>query len=434
MLPSRTQTATQPLFSDWTGHRTLTNIGTNTGATPLPFQDWRTIKEAFAPELIYRAISESSLNVTHCLDPFGGSGTTGLACQFLGVHPTLAEVNPYLSDLIEAKLARYNSDTAIFREHSRVVEAAASRCPTDIATRFASAPPTLIEPGLKGRWIFDLPVAQRIVALHDAMKDLADPRHYRLFRVLLGGILEEVSNVVVRGKGRRYRTNWKERQLTADQVSVAFDTRVRRAVSDIFRFRNRATMSYDLIRGDSRASLDADLSQYELTVFSPPYPNSSDYTDVYNLELWMLEYLKDKDANRKLRSATLSSHVQIRRDFDSPVVDSPRLKIVLDSLYLEREYLWNPYIPDMIRGYFADLLRVLANVRIRLASRGMAWIIVSDSRYATVHVPVSEILQELVQQCGWTVRSAEPSRSIRTSAQQGAKPHLVEQLLVLQKP
>ncbi len=91
-------------FEDWTQRRSVSSLGTNAGAAELPFQSWRHFKEAFAPELIARAVAHSQLPVKHCIDPFGGSGTTSLACQFLGIHPITMEVNPFLADLIEAKL------------------------------------------------------------------------------------------------------------------------------------------------------------------------------------------------------------------------------------------------------------------------------------------------------------------------------------------
>ncbi len=91
-------------FEEWTQGRTITSLGTNAGADELPFQTWRNFKEAYAPELIARAVEESEIPVVRCVDPFGGSGTTALACQFLGVYPTIIEVNPFLADLIEAKL------------------------------------------------------------------------------------------------------------------------------------------------------------------------------------------------------------------------------------------------------------------------------------------------------------------------------------------
>ena len=99
-------------FESWTNGRTVPSLGTNAGAPALPFQRWRHFKEAFAPEIVEEAIRSSSIPVESCLDPFGGSGTTALACQFLGVRPVTMEVNPYLADLIEAKLTGY--DVAFF--------------------------------------------------------------------------------------------------------------------------------------------------------------------------------------------------------------------------------------------------------------------------------------------------------------------------------
>src|SRR5438128_2582619 len=95
-------------FRDWTGGRDVLSVSTNAGSQPIAFQRWRNFKEAFAPELVEQAVAEMNRPVRHIVDPFGGSGTTGLAAQFLGVRPTVIEVNPYLADLIEAKLARYD--------------------------------------------------------------------------------------------------------------------------------------------------------------------------------------------------------------------------------------------------------------------------------------------------------------------------------------
>ena len=47
-------------FDEWIGQRTSIALGTNAGAQPLAFQNWRRFKEAFAPELIERAVRETS--------------------------------------------------------------------------------------------------------------------------------------------------------------------------------------------------------------------------------------------------------------------------------------------------------------------------------------------------------------------------------------
>ena len=432
----RLEPAQQPhpraMFHDWINGRELVSLGTNAGAPTLPFQDWRRIKEAFAPELIARALTESPIPVQRCIDPFGGSGTTGLACQFLGVHPIVAEVNPYLADLIEAKLSRYSSTDELGHDLNAVIGSAADATPGKVRERFVSAPRTFIEPGHKGRWIFSVEVAERILALRDAIEKLNDETHRRLFRVLLGGVLVEASNVVVSGKGRRYRRKWAERVVSRRRVSELFVASARSAIQDIQRFEGRPVNSYEVLRGDSRAILQ-NVESCELAVFSPPYANSSDYTDIYNVELWALGYLDGSEANSLLRSATLSSHVQISREFLKPPSGSGTLDNALARLVAQQGSLWDRRIPAMVGAYFSDLVDVLSQLQRLLVQRGSAWIVVGDSRYAGVQVHVAKILQELMCTRGWHVLAVEPFRSMRTSAQQGGSKRLAEQLLVLQK-
>ncbi len=429
-LKSTQQSPPGAMFRQWINGREVASLGTNAGAPALPFQDWRRIKEAFAPELIARALTESPVPVERCIDPFGGSGTTGLACQFLGVHPVVAEVNPYLADLIEAKLSRYGSAARLYHDLNEVVRAAARATPSEVRRRFLSVPPTFVEPGSNGRWIFGADVAERILALRHAIEGLHDEAHRRLFRVLLGGVLVQASNVVVSGKGRRYRRGWAKRVVPPERVSELFMASAHSAIRDIQRFGRRPVNSYELLRGDSRVILQ-DVKSCQLAVFSPPYANSSDYTDIYNVELWALGYLDASQANSLLRSATLSSHVQISREFPQPPSGSKTLDDVLSRLMAKQDVLWDRRIPAMVGGYFSDLVEVLDQLRRLLVSGGSAWIVVGDSRYAGVQVPVARVLQELMCTRGWDVLVDEPFRSLRTSAQQGGRMMLAEQLLVL---
>ena len=231
-MPKVIQQTFPSAFYHWTRNRDLASLGTNSGAQTLPFQDWRKFKEAFAPELIARALKESPIPVKRCIDPFGGSGTTGLACQFLGVHPILVEVNPYLADLIEAKLFPYASTDTLTRDLDLIIEASNSNVSSDTQRGFAFAPRTLVEPGHNGRWIFDRKVAKRILALRKAAAVL-DEEAGRLFRVLLGGILVEVSNVRISGKGRRYRRQWKDRLIPPSRVDELFTASAQRSIEDI---------------------------------------------------------------------------------------------------------------------------------------------------------------------------------------------------------
>lgn len=80
---------------------------------PAPVQVWeiptRGFKEAhfatFPPELVRRCLQASLRPGDAVLDPFGGSGTTGLVADKFGADATLIEINPEYCDLIRARLA-----------------------------------------------------------------------------------------------------------------------------------------------------------------------------------------------------------------------------------------------------------------------------------------------------------------------------------------
>lgn len=415
-------------FDSWTQGREVQTLGTNFGAEKLPFQSWRHFKEAFAPELIRRAATESRRPVHRCIDPFGGSGTTALACQFLGIEPVTIEVNPYLADLIEAKLSQYDS-VALMRDFSSVLRSAKA---TKKAIPLGHLPVTFIEPGLKGRWIFSQEVSQRFAGYLQAATKLDNPLHQRFFRAILGGIAIDVSNVYVNGKGRRYRNNWEVRQQSATDVDSLFCERVQNALCEIVRFSSRPEERYTLLRGDAKRMLDK-APGVDLAVFSPPYPNSFDYTDIYNVELWMLGYLSSSEDNQRLRRSTLASHVSISRTYGAMPDGSKLLRNVSRNLHNIESSLWCKWIPSMVDGYFADMLEILNLLHKKLRKKGEIWAVVGDSLYAGVHVPVAKILAELSVSHGYDCVGMESFRSMRSSAQQGGKHELEETLIILRK-
>lgn len=416
-------------FEEWTRRRDIRHLGSNAGSAQLPFQTWRRFKEAFAPELVLRATRTSDHPIRRCLDPFAGSGTTALACQFLGIDSTSVEVNPFLADLTEAKLTAYNPDQ-LARDLGIILRTPIR--PLASPHFFNEAPRTFVEPGVSGRWIFDRAVAERIQALLASIDSLSQPSHRRFFRVILGGILIDVSNVVVSGKGRRYRRGWQGHNRSVHDVDDSFSQHAAKAIAEIHRFSRRPNTSFQVIRGDSRC-VNYLRHKCDLAVFSPPYPNSFDYTDVYNVELWALGYLTRKEDNRTLRLSTLSSHVQLERAFAKAPGTSPTLSRTVSKLHSIRDQLWSKWLPDMVGAYFADLTMVLQRVAQALHQKASAWLVVGDSRYGAVHVPTATIVAEMATHLGYSVEHLEPFRSMRASPQQGGRHQLAETLVVLRR-
>jgi hypothetical protein len=296
----------------------------------------------------------------------------------------------------------------------------------------ASAPPTFVEPGIDRRWIFDRAVARRLLSYREAIRALQSPENRRLFRVLLGSIAIRLSNVVISGKGRRYRSGWEARRVPVSAVDLAFAESVQQAIQDITRYGRRAECAYTLTRGDSREHI-CRLPEAQFALFSPPYPNSFDYTDIYNVELWFLGYLNSNEENRGLREATLRSHVQVKRSYACEVPDSPILSRTLKALHRLRTELWDHDIPEMVRAYFGDITTILRGLASTMTRRADIMMVIGDSRYAGVRVDVATVCAEIAPALGFKVIALRPIRAMRSSAQQGGRHVLSESLLHLRK-
>jgi DNA methylase len=214
----------------------------NVDAVELPFQRWYRFKEAFSPAFVEHVFGSLPRRPAVCLDPFGGSGTTAVTAQRLGIEPIIIEVNPFLADLIEAKLATY--DLGDLRRGWRQVLSGVEAHPAEAWPD--GFPGTFVEPGAKGRWIFDRPVADRIGAYRLAIERLNDLPLARLFRVVLAAVLVQNSNVTISGKGRRYRSGYLAKG-SAHDFDESIDRRFRTVFADIARFGTGSRAKYTVL-------------------------------------------------------------------------------------------------------------------------------------------------------------------------------------------
>ncbi|MFT7776611.1 SAM-dependent methyltransferase [Roseateles sp.] len=392
------------------------------------FQRWFHFKEAFSPEFVTAAVSSLGYRPQHVIDPFGGSGTSAITSQLLSIDATTVEVNPFLADVIKAKVSPLTAD--MLRSAAADFLARLQGTPADLG-RLAHLPSTFVEAEGKDRWIFPSDVAGRLsqyLACIDAIEDIDVQR---FFRVVLGAILVDCSNVYVNGKGRRYRGAWKLNQPTTEKLDEHFGRQFNTSFEDVLRFERRPRSRVAVIHGDSRTALRQVETPADLIVFSPPYPNSFDYTDIYNVELWVLGYIGCAADNTKLRNETLRSHVQIRRGYDAPVGESTTLTRTLSALQDCRAALWDSSIPEMVGAYFRDLELVLEQSKRLLVSTGRVMMVVGDSRYANVRIEVATVLAELARSMGFGQVTIKEVRQMRSSAQQGGEYQLAESIVEL---
>lgn len=390
------------------------NYPTKDGATyssPLNYSDdlslnkqrWYRYKEGFSLGLIENILNEYSSKGTGgvILDPFVGSGTTIIGSNLFGKTGYGFEVNPFTAFLANLKIRNTTiEEVAQFKNDYEEMF-------SDDLSKVKEYP---LPPLSFASKIFDEEVRSLFIKYRTLIEGYKEPSKSFL---LLGwlSILEEISNYRKAGNGLKIRK-------TKKKPFVDVKAQLYKKYKDI---ENDLTESTDnlnyknVIFNDSSINMSKYLDDCSIegAIFSPPYANCFDYTEIYKLELWFGEFVKNRDELKKLRKVALRSNLNScgqNYNHSTELVDS----------FIEQmdETLWDERIPFMLRGYFDDMFTVLDQLFCKIKEGGFCCIVVGNSTYGGVVVPTDLILAEYASSIGFAVDKIEVDRFIIPSSQQ----------------
>jgi hypothetical protein len=367
-----------------------------------PVHRWLSYKEGYSPKLLDAVITQLDLgNGLRVADVFGGVATTALAGQ---VHPKVAEVR----SLEYSPWAHFAGATKL---------SWAKLDPIQVRSRLASAldfsPDSKLPfphlAAFENPRIFD---DVTVVALLSARKHLLDitdllPAERSFLLLGLGAVVEDLSNAIKDGRALRIISGRKRRasSLAGHRSTVPARGRVKRMLASQW-----TAMIEDLesladerasalvtpaihVRGDARELAAARLPDggaafpdgwAHLSCFSPPYLNCIDYTEVYKLELWLMQHVTNHDEFRDIRLGTLRSHPSVRFPprgyFDG--VEHPVIDLVTAISKWITSDGGRPEVGPVIQHYFEDMLQVWRQQFKLLASGGVAVCVVANSTFS----------------------------------------------------
>ena len=396
--------------------RYYTDFVAFTANSVYPIHRWYRFKEGYSRDLVYLLLTSSREKVQTCLDPFSGSGTTALACQELGVACHSIEVNPFMHHVARAKL------TSDYR--STDFDAAISQTRVELQTNpdpLVQEPimSTITERPGSTKWLFSRPALKGVLSIRDIVKRIAAP-YSDLLLLILASILTEVGNTTKDGKCVRYKSNWREIKIEAEDVYRLFFERAVIFRQDIQYIENQHWSSSNAalcLNGSAAKRLKGipDRS-VDMVITSPPYLNSFDYTDVYMPELWTLGFVSSYEDVRTLRKSTICSHVQVNWDTDASKLDEPLKSLI--SQVTSVPSLWNKTIPAMIAGYFLDMQEVFLELRRVLRPGGKVCMVVGTSSYYRVTLPTDLLLSKLAETLGFVLEEVKIVRTLKRSSKQ----------------
>lgn len=169
--------------------------------------------------------------------------------------------------------------------------------------------------------------------------------------------------------------------------------------------------------------------------FSPPYCNCFDYFEIHKVDLWLGDFVQDKEDFRKLRNTGFRSNTNSLNH--KPIIYKNENLENLISLF-DTDKLWNNRIPSVVRGYFDDTNTLLTKLYQQTTKGGYVGIVVGNSAYSGVIIPSDSLIADIAKEIGFKVKNVFVTRHLTTSSQQKQelvylKNYLRESIVLLQK-
>jgi hypothetical protein len=132
-------------------------------------------------------------------------------------------------------------------------------------------------------------------------------------------------------------------------------------------------------------------------VYSPPYLNNYDYSEIYKCELWLLGFIQSVDQWRQLRLGTFRSHHSICFPLTDTLRSVPELREVhrlVEQAARCREMggYAQERMPRIIRGYFDDVAQMLVQQVSHLALGGYIACVVGNSKHGALHISTDALI------------------------------------------
>lgn len=372
-----------------------------------PFQRWYRYKEGFSVELVEQLIKEYSKHKKGIiLDPFSGSGSTLLAANEMGYKGIGFEVNPFSYFLSKCKLENYSNEIIeqYKNEYERILHDAESTDEKYILPKL-SISNKVFEPQIE-KYYMNIGILIDECKTNDKIRNL----------LKLGWLacLEPLCNYRKAGNGLKIKKYVKPRAITIDDARIMLLEEYQNIYIDLLKNKNagESTLYNETCINMSKRIKPESV---EGIIFSPPYANCFDYTEIYKLELWFGQFVSEYADLKKLRTASLHSH--LNGDLS---IEAPSKSETLSSLLgeLNNKELWDKKIPKMLQLYYDDMFRVLDESYDSLVDRGFCCIVVGNSAYGGIVFPADLILSEYAEKIGFKVDKIEVDRFIITSSQQ----------------
>lgn len=445
-MPTRSSATAQRLKAKRSSPRASMRNPKRGAAERQGMHTWVPYYAGFAESFVRDAIRDCVLDRTSVvLDPMNGSGTTTVAAQHSGCLSLGFDLNPVMAIVANAKDAslRGNKD----------IEPAAR----EIAARVARSSLGRKAPDL-GPWLSPKVSSQLHLLLH-LVRDMPDnaAHNSRLLSLLndQGNVLQPGSKafllaaVLITARSAATTQSSKNptwlkpnsrRPRMSHDIPALFLSNVSRMLTDLEQAFSSAQERRRFLVGSADArKLPIRDASIDAIITSPPYLTRIDYAMSTAPELALLGFATAADF-RKVRASLMGSTCITHGPYESRSSWGKQCTLLIDAVRAHRSKSSASYYAKTFVQYFRDAEEILQQYFRVLKPGQCAAVVVQDSWYKDLHVPLGHIYVEMSSGVGFRDASIAQSAKVRshlglvnTRARAYSKGDISEHILMLRK-
>lgn len=363
---------------------------------------WLRLTPAYSHKLVAEALSEVD-DGAFVLDPFGGSGTTGLLAGQMGFNAALVDINPFLVWFATTKTRNY-TPTQLATTLERLDEMASA------AEDFIDE--RLWQPDIHNidRW-WSPPRLQALSALRALVDQYEDDAARDLLEVGLCRTLIKVSNAAFNHQSMSFKDQNDTPTLFGRSNAGEFGGVIQNFVSEVTHVVSGARQDVpgevEVHLGEARdlaVSLERD--SVDVLYTSPPYANRMSYIRELRPYMYWTRYLEEARDAGELDWQAIGGTWGIATsrvgewEPDQVIPLNGELTSTTEAI-AETDKRNAPLLANYVYKYFVDMWEHFQSAAVVLRSGGQATYIIGNSTFYGTMVPSQDWYARLLAEAGF---------------------------------
>jgi len=380
---------------------------------------WIRLTPAYSVKVVHQILDDNP-QVTSVLDPFSGTGTTGVVAAERGLQGSLLDINPFLVWLAKVKTDNYDYQVLqeVLDSAQQIVDSARTMPIDD----------TLWTPPISNIHRWWSPQRLRLLsciylALNRSYKSVSKVRD--LLLVAFCRTVIASSNAAFNHQSMSFKDGCETMVNDTELIFSAFNDAVKHIATSICK---SLPGHVDVMQADARYLNGTFLSRYDCVITSPPYVNRMSYIRELRPYMYWLGYLvTTRDAGEmdwQAIGGTWGIATSRLSDWQSQGnYQSSKLKQNVGEIAEKSEVLAN-----YVHKYMEDIFAHFTSLHHLLQPQARLLYIVGNSKFYDTLVPVQEFYADMMKRVGFQ------NINIKIIRKRNSKKELFEYLVSARMP